>query len=256
VRIFQNIVLILLTLFLSACVDDVNYAPVADASGIESMPKNGIHRVHSGETLYSIAWRYGLDYRALARRNHIAAPYHVHTGEILYLRKAPTTATANTTTTTPTSSNQIQQPTTTTTTMLTTVDTDDYFETGKEPTATVDFWHWPAVGRVSGGFSQFNKGINISGTTGAPIYAAAAGKVVYSGHGLRGYGNLLIIKHNSTYLTAYAHNQKNLVTEGQWVKMGQIIAEMGNTGASKVMLHFEIRRGGDPVNPLIYLEKS
>jgi lipoprotein NlpD len=251
VRIFQKIVLILLTLFLSACVDDVNYAPVADASGIESMPKNGIHRVHSGETLYSIAWRYGIDYRALARRNHITAPYHVHTGEILYLRKAPATPIGTSTVTT-VSSNQIQQPTT----VLTTVDTDDYFETGKEPTATVDFWHWPAVGRVSGGFSQFNKGINISGAAGAPIYAAAAGKVVYSGHGLRGYGNLLIIKHNSTYLTAYAHNQKNLVTEGQWVKMGQIIAEMGNTGASKVMLHFEIRRGGVPVNPLNYLEKS
>jgi lipoprotein NlpD len=248
VRIFQNVILLFLTLFLSACIEDNNYAPVADAASIESMPKSGIHRVHNGETLYSIAWRYGLDYRALARRNHINPPYHVHTGEILYLRKAPTAVPAA-----QTSLNQIpEQPTP----VLTSLNTDDYFETGKEPTATVDFWHWPAVGRVSGGFSKYNKGINIAGFAGAPIYAAAAGKVVYSGNGLRGYGNLLIIKHNSTFLTAYAHNQKNLVSEGQWVKMGQIIAEMGNTGASRVMLHFEIRRGGDPVNPLIYLEKT
>jgi lipoprotein NlpD len=223
VRIFQNVILLFLTLFLSACIEDNNYAPVADAASIESMPKSGIHRVHNGETLYSIAWRYGLDYRALARRNHINPPYQ-----------------------------RPEQPTP----VLTSLNTDDYFETGKEPTATVDFWHWPAVGRVSGGFSKYNKGINIAGFAGAPIYAAAAGKVVYSGNGLRGYGNLLIIKHNSTFLTAYAHNQKNLVSEGQWVKMGQIIAEMGNTGASRVMLHFEIRRGGDPVNPLIYLEKT
>jgi lipoprotein NlpD len=244
VRIFQNVILLLLALFLAACIEDNNYAPVADATAIERMPKNGIHQVHSGETLYSIAWRYGLDYRALALRNHINPPYPVHTGQILYLRNALAPKTAL---------NSMPRQSTA---LLTALDTDDYFETGKEPTATVDFWHWPAVGRVSGGFSPFNKGINIAGQVGAPIYAAAAGKVVYSGNGLRGYGNLLIIKHNSTFLTAYAHNQKNLVGEGQWVKMGQIIAEMGNTGANRVMLHFEIRRGGAPVNPLVYLEKS
>ncbi len=252
-RIFQNVILLFLTLFLSACIEDNNYAPVADATGIERLPKSGLHRVHNGETLYSIAWRYGLDYRALARRNHINPPYHVHSGEILFLRKAPTSPRAALTSQ---QTSQNQTPTLPSTTVLTSMNTDDYFETGKEPTATVDFWHWPAVGRVSGGFSKYNKGINIAGFAGAPIYAAAAGKVVYSGNGLRGYGNLLIIKHNSTFLTAYAHNQKNLVKEGQWVKMGQIIAEMGNTGASRVMLHFEIRRGGDPVNPLIYLEKT
>ncbi len=98
-----------------------------------------------------------------------------------------------------------------------------------------------------------NKGINIGGRLGAPIYAAAAGQVVYSNHGLRGYGNLIIIKHNSSFLTAYAHNSVVLVKEGDWVQGGQRIAEMGSTGAVRTMLHFEIRRNGKPVNPLSYL---
>jgi lipoprotein NlpD len=95
--------------------------------------------------------------------------------------------------------------------------------------------------------------MNIVGNAGDPIYAAAGGKVVYSGNGLRGYGNLIIIKHNSQFLTAYAHNQKNLVSEGQQVNAGQVIAEMGKTGSRRIMLHFEIRREGLPVNPADYL---
>jgi lipoprotein NlpD len=247
-RIFQNLLIVTLAIFLLACVEENSYAPVVDATGIEHMPDSGKHRVNQGETLYSIAWRYGLDYRALARRNNIKPPYSVWVGEWLYLRGAPVPVhAANQTLTSSYTSPVFTQQT---------LNTDNYFETGKEPTATVNSWQWPAHGRVIGNFSEYNKGINISGEAGAPVYAAAAGKVVYSGHGLRGYGNLLIIKHNSTFLTAYAHNQKNLVTEGQWVKIGQVIAEMGNTGARRVMLHFEIRRSGDPVNPQIYLEKS
>lgn len=116
-------------------------------------------------------------------------------------------------------------------------------------------WAWPAKGKVVAGFSEVGnlKGIDISGTAGQPVTASAAGKVVYAGTGLRGYGKLIIVKHNDTYLSAYAHNRDILVKEGQQVGRGQKIAEMGNTDADQVKLHFEIRRQGKPVDPLRYL---
>jgi len=116
-------------------------------------------------------------------------------------------------------------------------------------------WVWPAKGKVVSGFSEATslKGIDIAGSTGQPIAASAGGKVVYAGTGLRGYGKLIIIKHNGTYLSAYAHNKEILVKEGQQVAKGQKIAEMGNTDADQVKLHFEIRRQGKPVDPLRYL---
>lgn len=115
-------------------------------------------------------------------------------------------------------------------------------------------WSWPAAGKVVGNFSQ-TKGVDIAGKAGDPVQAAADGKVVYSGSGLRGYGQLVIIKHNGTFLSAYAHNQKILVKEGQSVKRGQKIAEMGNTDSDSVKLHFEVRRQGKPVEPLEFLPK-
>lgn len=114
-------------------------------------------------------------------------------------------------------------------------------------------WIWPTEGRVSSHFSESTKGMDISGKTGQPVLASAKGKVVYSGTGLRGYGQLIIIKHNSTYLSAYAHNSKLLVKEGQTVSKGQKIAEMGNTDSKLVRLHFEIRKNGKPVDPLKHL---
>ncbi|MEO8306217.1 MAG: peptidoglycan DD-metalloendopeptidase family protein [Betaproteobacteria bacterium] len=116
-------------------------------------------------------------------------------------------------------------------------------------------WAWPAKGKVVTGFSEVTnlKGIDIAGTAGQPVTASAAGKVVYAGTGLRGYGKLIIVKHNDTYLSAYAHNREILVKEGQQVGKGQKIAEMGNTDADQVKLHFEIRRQGKPVDPLRYL---
>jgi lipoprotein NlpD len=114
-------------------------------------------------------------------------------------------------------------------------------------------WMWPAKGKVLEGFSESTKGIDIAGKPGQSVTASAAGKVVYSGAGLRGYGKLIIIKHNNTYLSAYAHNSKLLVKEGQTVTKGQKIAEMGNTDASLVKLHFEIRKNGKPVDPLKHL---
>lgn len=115
-------------------------------------------------------------------------------------------------------------------------------------------WIWPAGGKVIGTFSDNgSKGIDISGRAGDSVVAAGDGKVVYSGTGLRGYGKLVIIKHNNTYLSAYAHNQNILVKEGQSVTKGQKIAEMGNTDADQVKLHFEVRRQGKPVDPLKHL---
>ena len=114
-------------------------------------------------------------------------------------------------------------------------------------------WGWPAKGRVSDLFSESTKGIDIAGTQGQAVTASAGGKVVYSGAGLRGYGKLIIIKHNDTYLSAYAHNSKLLVKEGETVVKGQKIAEMGSTDAGLVKLHFEIRKNGKPVDPLKYL---
>ena len=115
-------------------------------------------------------------------------------------------------------------------------------------------WIWPASGKMIGTFSEAgNKGVDIAGKAGDPVVASAEGKVVYSGEGLRGYGKLVIIKHNPTYLSAYAHNQTILVKEGQSVSKGQKIAEMGSSGTDKVKLHFEVRRQGKPVDPLKYL---
>jgi lipoprotein NlpD len=116
-------------------------------------------------------------------------------------------------------------------------------------------WSWPAKGKVIAGFSESAnlKGIDIAGSMGEPVVASAPGKVVYAGSGLRGYGKLIIIKHNKTYLSAYAHNREILVKEGQQVAKGQKIAEMGNSDADQVKLHFEIRRLGKPMDPARYL---
>ena len=114
-------------------------------------------------------------------------------------------------------------------------------------------WMWPTDGKLLEGFSDKSKGVRISGVTGQPVLASATGQVVYSGSGLRGYGKLLIIKHNNTYLSAYAHNSKILVQEGDTVTRGQKIAEMGNSDTDTVKLHFEIRKNGKPVDPLNYL---
>jgi lipoprotein NlpD len=113
---------------------------------------------------------------------------------------------------------------------------------------------WPAAGRVLAGFSKgANKGVDILGKVGDPVFASASGRVLYSGSGVRGYGKLVIIKHNDTYLSAYAHNSNLLVKEGQNVVKGQKIAEIGNTDSPQVKLHFEIRRLGEPVDPMKFL---
>ncbi len=118
-------------------------------------------------------------------------------------------------------------------------------------------WQWPSTGKVTNGYSEAgNKGLDFGGKAGDPVLAAADGKVVYAGAGLRGYGELVIVKHNATFLSAYAHNRKILVKEGQQVTRGQKIAEMGNTDSDSVKLHFEIRKQGKPIDPALYLPKK
>ncbi|TAK75982.1 MAG: hypothetical protein EPO11_04835 [Gammaproteobacteria bacterium] len=119
-------------------------------------------------------------------------------------------------------------------------------------TPVASSWTWPARGKVI----LAQKGVNIMGSLGEPIYAAASGQVVYCGSGLRGYGNLIILKHNRQYLSAYAHNRVIFIKEGEWVRGGQKIAEMGKTGADQVMLYFEIRRAGKPIDPVSFIMKG
>ena len=222
------------------------------------------YRVKAGDTLYSIAWYSGNDYRDLARINKIPSPYQIQPGQILTLVELTKSIRPKSNTTTGQTSKTIaNQP----------VDPSKKQAYGKseqklnkDPVGSstgqfpdrVKSWHWPTNETVSRGFSvkeQGNKGLDFSGTVGLPILAAADGKVVYTGDALRGFGRLVIIKHSEAYLTAYAHNDKMLVKEQQWVKAGQKIATMGRSGTDKVKLHFEVRYKGKSIDPLRYLPR-
>ncbi len=246
-------------LVLSGCGGGVTVAPVSKhAKGSRWSPV--VHEVSRGETLYSIAFQYGQDYRTLARRNGIRRPYTIFAGQKLKLRgntkKVKTASKKKTVSSKKTSkktskSSQTRKKTRNTATRA------------KKPARSTKKvgpirWHWPTYGRVIETFSSKSstrKGIDIAGRLGQKVKAASGGHVVYSGSGLRGYGKLIIVKHNEQYLSAYAHNRKLLVKQGEKVKLGQSIAEMGRSGAERVKLHFEIRREGNPVNPMRYLPK-
>jgi lipoprotein NlpD len=294
------------------------------------------HKVTAGDTLYSIAFKNGLDYREIARVNRIESPYRIYVGQELKLgeepppagtglaavpsspaaatvtplpeepprsRPAPSAAdqraraalppadgriSANPTSARPPPANSVAAATTPApaitpvpvppppTATATTVPPADpvavppkagALAPGANTTAVVTpgpttptlssggvSWRWPASGKVVGTFvsgDQTRQGIDIAGSSGASVLAAADGSVVYSGNGLLGYGELIIVKHSTAFLSAYGHNRKRLVKEGETVKAGQAIAEMG--GSNREMLHFEIRRNGKPVNPLEFL---
>ena len=224
----------------------------------------GQYVVRRGDTLFSIAFRYGWDYKALAARNNIPAPYTIHPGQtIRFDGRSGSTPTAVVTQSgsTPSSSSKttvIRRPATAGTATVPSVANKPapapMPPAGPAPTG----WGWPSNGVLIGKFSSngsLNKGIDIAGDLGQPVFAASDGMVVYAGSGLRGYGELVIIKHSDTYVSAYGHNRRLLVREGQQVKVGQTIAEMGSTGTDRVKLHFEIRRQGKPVDPLQFLPR-
>lgn len=224
----------------------------------------GQYVVRRGDTLFSIAFRYGWDYKALAARNNIPAPYTIHPGQtIRFDGRSGSTPTAVVTQSGSTASSSskttvIRRPAGAGTAVIPSVASKPtpapMPPAGPAPTG----WGWPSNGVLIGKFSSngsLNKGIDIAGDLGQPVLAASDGTVVYAGSGLRGYGELVIIKHSDTYVSAYGHNRRLLVREGQQVKVGQTIAEMGSTGTDRVKLHFEIRRQGKPVDPLQFLPR-
>ena len=214
------------------------------------------YSVVRGDTLYSIAWRYQLDYKKVASWNRIRSPYVIHVGQRLRLTASPgpvqhpTKPVAKSTPVTPKPA-VVRAP-------------KPRVETKATPPKVVSKpppkvtsgplkWQWPTKGKAGAATSKNRQGIEIKGKMGQTITAASGGEVVYSGSGLVGYGNLIIIKHSQAYLSAYAYNSRLLVGEGTRVAAGQPIAEMGNSGTNSVKLYFEIRKNGKAVNPRQYL---
>ena len=235
-----------------------------------NIPKGGYkgdtYTVKRGDTLFYIAWVTGNDYRALAAKNNIKEPYAVNVGQVLDVSGSTTIVKTKKTTSTPVKTTTVQTTTVKTPSVETTT-VETISEPVSQPTTPAKQttqtsttsnvanirWQWPAQGKIIEKFSNSTKGIDISGVLGDKVVSAADGRVVYSGNALPGYGNLIIVKHNDDYLTAYAHNQTILVKEQQNVRAGEQIATMGATGTSSVRLHFEIRYKAQSVDPLKYL---
>jgi len=265
-----------LLLLMHGCTSTSHRAPVSERSpqtakpssrttyGSDTRPDSYI--VRKGDTLFSIALDYGLDYKELAAWNGISNPRVLTTGQQLRLRSPVVTAPLKSAPTVagrpvvigPTSSLEgvksqpkavklpysdqavahlSQQP-----------------ATDEKPISDDENvnWGWPTKGKLAASFNEATntKGIDITGKAGQPVLASAAGTVLYSGSGIRGYGKLIVLKHNKTYSSVYAYNSMILVKEGQNVIKGQRIAEMGNTDTDQVKLHFEIRRLGKPIDPI------
>lgn len=204
------------------------------------------HTVVRGDTVYNISKRYNIAQDNLRAWNNLA-DNNISVGQVLRVKPSGYVAPAAAAATVGTPSTTAAAATPATPAATPTV------STGGTRTVSGITWQRPTVGNVVTQFGGSSKGVDITGTAGQPVVAAADGKVVYAGSGLRGYGNLVIIQHNSTFLSAYGHNQSLLVNEGQTVKRGQTIAKMGNTDASRTQLHFEVRQNGKPVNPATYV---
>jgi lipoprotein NlpD len=232
--------------------------------GIENAGKPGYYTVRSGDTLIRIGLDHGQSSRDLARWNNLDNPNRIEVGQVL--RIVPTVgagavAKAVTQGSLPLGPPSILAP------LPPVADKPASQPAAVASAPSAPFaatpavfpddditWIWPTSGPILAGFDEVkNKGLDIGGSAGDPVLAAADGRVVYVGAGLRGYGNLIILKHNNTYLTAYAHNQTLLIKEDQTVRKGQKIAEMGSSDADRVKLHFEVRRQGKPVDPSKYL---
>lgn len=247
-------------------------APVSEVHtgrSIHQVDKNALrgknrYQVRQGDTLYLIAWQAGVDYEELARLNGISSPYLIRPGQQLLLAKrskpAKTTPKSNKKSPGKTSVRQTKvqvDPKKQRAYRESQVVVKNQKATSNNPSQgqVVKQWKWPTKGKIIQRFGPGNKGIDIAGKMGSPIVAAAAGKVVYAGNALRGYGNLVIVKHNQHYLSAYAHTEKILVKEQQWIAAGERIATMGKSGTSRTKLHFEVRHKGKSVDPLRFLPR-
>ena len=222
--------------------------------GAENAGKPGYYTVKPGDTLIRIGLDTGQVVRDIVRWNNLENPNLIEVGQVL--RVSPPGSDNPLVVTRPVASG-VAGTTTAIAPARPASATSAPVAPPVVPAALAEddvAWIWPAQGRLIAGFDEVkNKGYDIDGRMGDPVIAAGDGRVVYAGAGLRGYGNLVILKHNNTYLTAYAHNQTLLVKEDQTVRKGQKIAEMGNSDADRVKLHFEIRRQGKPVDPSKYL---
>ncbi len=270
----------------SAPIRDGNgVSPPPAATQVE---RQGIHVVKQGETLLGISRQYGQSVRDLVAWNNLANPNQIHVGQELRVSPSVEPSGGAVATAIPVSPEPvIVSPVTSPSGEMSGAaikqaplggkqpySDEAWNRTQPKPAAPVEGpsmpaqptadgskdiagdgdWLWPAKGKVLAGFSEAtNKGLDIAGNPGDPVIASGAGKVVYSGSGLRGYGKLVIIKHDANYLTAYAHNQQLLVKEGDSVTKGQKIAELGSTDTDRPKLHFEIRKQGRPVDPMKYL---
>src|SRR5690606_10429546 len=241
---------------LSACT--VTYAPVIDKYGADykrGPVTRGVHVVREGETLYSIAWRYGWDFKALASANRIGAPHTIYPGQELRLDRPASTTVASTT---PRPAPNPSSGTNSTSKPSKPAATRPAAKPATTaPTGPIN-WQWPATGSILSHYSA-NKvgqhGITLGGREGDPVAAAADGVVVYRGNGLTGYGNLLIIKHEEGWLSAYWHNKSMLVGEGKKIKRDEKIATLGATGTFRTQLHFGTRRDGTPIDPVSVLPR-
>ena len=244
---------------------DANGKPLA---GIENYGKPGYYAVRPGDTIRRIGADTGQRWQDIVRWNNIDNPDLIEVGQVLRVIPPGGTAVAVAPPASAPSSSEgaTTKPVTPPAVLAPAAPASSAVKPPAPITASPSApgsgnsgdedlgWIWPASGSLIAGFDEAkNKGYDISGKAGDPVLAAADGRVVYAGAGLRGYGNLIILKHNNTYLTAYAHNQTLLVKEDQSVQKGQKIAEMGNSDADRVKLHFEIRRQGKPVDPSRYL---
>ena len=268
IRLAAVSALVVLALLLAGCAGGKRLAPVSRVDPVaDTRPET--HTVRKGDTLYAIAWEHGLDYRTLAAWNRLGHPFVIYPGQALRLR-GPTLETSDdspraevTSTALPDSAKVAHRELEET---RVGGDPPSSLESGNGVSAAqsdradddspVRTWHWPTKGKVIGSFGKSgNKGIHLSGTYEQPVVAAADGRVVYSGTGLVGYGRLIVLKHNKHFFSAYAHNSRILVKEGEIVRGGQRIGLMGSSGSDRVKLHFEIRRNGKPVDPLSYLPR-
>jgi lipoprotein NlpD len=285
--LFRVFIITITCISLTSCIFSQNIAPTSDLSRkpVTRVSKPLQHTVKRGETLFAIAWRYDVDYRQLAAANGIGSDFLIYPGQALSLStnnkrrttaKSPAvSAAASSRATSSVKPPKVISP------KLKNVPRKVVNKTpsAKAPPSRPEkksprslsvatsnsfsrklIWRWPAKGKVVTNFFSAkadSKGIDLSGKKGDSVTAAASGTIVYAGSGLRGYGKLIIIKHNDTYLSAYAHNNRIRVKEGQKVKVGQHIADIGLSGsrANIPKLHFEIRRNGQSVNPLTYLPK-
>jgi lipoprotein NlpD len=217
----------------------IDSKPLPNMTNSQNAGKPGYYTVKPGDTVMQISRNTNQNWRDIVKWNNLDNPNQVETGQVL--RVVPPEGSVVTPVKPPVVATPVVPVTPTPTPSPAAPDEDIA-------------WMWPSSGSLISGYDEVkSKGLKIAGKAGDPVYASADGRVVYAGSAVRGYGNLVILKHNETYLTAYAHNQTLLVKEDQTVRKGQRIADMGSSDSERVMLHFEVRRNGKPVDPAKYL---